>query len=332
MASLKNFFVLLIVLLFAVLAGSAWMFLRWMDAPLLTSQKTIEFTIKAGSGVRSASRQIVNAGVPIHPLLFETLARVTGKANALKAGSYEVVSDETPRTLLSKIVNGKFSLANVTIIEGWTFRQMRNAIDAHPAIRHDTTGISDKELMKKIGARWSFAEGLFFPDTYLFSKGYSDIEVYQQAHRAMINRMDEAWAKRAENLPYQDAYQALIMASIIEKETGQASERDQIAAVFVNRLRVGMLLQTDPTVIYGMGDKYQGKIRKIDLQTDTPFNTYTRAGLPPTPIALVGAASLQAALHPAQSNAYYFVARGNGTSQFSASLEEHNRAVDKYQR
>jgi UPF0755 protein len=173
---------------------------------------------------------------------------------------------------------------------------------------------------------------MFFPDTYLFAKGSSDIQVYQQAHASQLKRLNDAWEARAANLPYQSKYEALIMASIIEKETGQPSERAQIAAVFVNRLKTGMLLQTDPTVIYGMGDKYQGKIYKRDLLTDTPYNTYTRAGLPPTPIALPGLASITAALNPARSDALYFVARGDGTSHFSENLSEHNRAVNKYQR
>lgn len=282
--------------------------------------------------MRSAARQLVDAGVPIQPYFFEILARVTGRAASLKAGSFELMPQETPQQLLRKIVEGKFSLSNLSIIEGWSFRQMRNAIDAHTAIRHDTTGLSDQDLLKKIGSQYSHPEGLFFPDTYLFAKNSSDIQVYQQAHQAMLNKLDEAWNKRATNLPYKDAYQALIMASIIEKETGQASERGMIASVFVNRLRSGMLLQTDPTVIYGMGDKFQGNIRKRDLTTDTPYNTYARAGLPPTPIALPGIDAIKAALNPEPSNAYYFVARGNGTSHFSENLNDHNKAVNKYQR
>lgn len=209
---------------------------------------------------------------------------------------------------------------------------MRNAIDAHPAIRHDTIGLSNRDLLIKIGSKYQHPEGLFFPDTYLFAKNSSDIQVYQQAHQAMLNRLDEVWKNRAPNLPYKEPYQVLVMASIIEKETGQASERGMIASVFVNRLRSGMLLQTDPTVIYGMGDQFQGNIRKRDLTTDTPYNTYTRAGLPPTPIALPGLDALKAAVNPEPSNAYYFVARGNGTSQFSENLNEHNKAVNKYQR
>jgi UPF0755 protein len=331
MASLKKFFVFCTLLVLLIGAASGWWFMRWMDTPL-NNDKVVEFTIKSGSNIRAASRQLVDAGVPVHPYLFEALARITGKAASLKAGSFELQTQETPQQLLKKMVEGKFSLTNLSIIEGWSFKQMRSAIDAHPAIKHDTTGLSDRDLLIKIGSKYTHPEGLFFPDTYLFAKNSSDVQVYQQAHQAMLNRLDEAWNKRANNLPYKDAYQALVMASIIEKETGQASERGMIASVFVNRLRAGMLLQTDPTVIYGMGEKFRGNIRKHDLTTDTPYNTYTRAGLPPTPIALPGVDALKAALNPEPSNAYYFVARGNGTSHFSENLNDHNKAVNKYQR
>jgi UPF0755 protein len=331
MASFKKFFVFCALLILLIGVTSTWLFMRWMETPL-SNDKVIEFTIKSGSNIRGASRQLVDAGVPVHPYLFEALARITGKAASLKAGSFELQMQETPQQLLKKIIEGKFSLTSLSIIEGWNFKQMRNAIDAHQFIKHDTTGISDRDLLIKIGSKYTHAEGLFFPDTYLFAKNSSDILVYQQAHQAMLNRLNEAWKNRAENLPYKEPYQALVMASIIEKETGQASERSMIASVFVNRLRSGMLLQTDPTVIYGMGEKFQGNIRKRDLTTDTPYNTYTRAGLPPTPIALPGLDALKAALNPEPSNAYYFVARGNGTSQFSENLNDHNRAVNKYQR
>jgi UPF0755 protein len=348
MAYLKKLFVFCTLLLLLSFAGGAWLFIRWIDEPILStslekkteggvigtgiSSKSIDFTIKPGSSIRSASRQLVAAGIPIQSYLFEALARVMGKANSLKAGSFELQSQDTPRDLLRKIVDGKFSFANLGIIEGWSFKQMRSAIDAHPSLRHDTTGMSNKDLLVKIGSKFTHPEGAFFPDTYLFAKNSSDLQVYQQAHQALLMHLDEAWKKRAENMPYKDSYQALIMASIVEKETGQSAERALIASVFVNRLRVGMLLQTDPTVIYGMGDKFQGNIRKADLLKDTPYNTYTRAGLPPTPIALPGMASLNAALNPEPSKAYYFVARGNGTSHFSETLNEHNNAVNKYQR
>jgi UPF0755 protein len=328
MAFLKKLFLLSILLFVAATAGLAY----WASQPIQTSEKSIDFSIKPGSSVRSLSSQIQEAGVPQNPLLFEILVRVSGKGARLKAGSYEVEPGISPFRLLDKIANGEFSQATIAIIEGWTFQQMRKLIDAHPAIKHDTAALSDQELMKKIDADYQWPEGLFFPDTYLFAKGSSDLQIYQQAHVAMLKHLNDAWNARSPALPYKSVYEALTMASIVEKETGQKSERSLIAAVFINRLRTGMLLQTDPTVIYGMGDTYKGKIYKRDLLTDTPYNTYTRAGLPPTPIALPGIASISAAMNPADSNALYFVARGDGTSHFSDSLTEHNRAVNKYQR
>jgi UPF0755 protein len=331
MSFIKKTFSWLILLLLVVAAAFAY----WAFQPVLSAGSEIkggDFSIKAGSGVRSAARQIRDGGVPMDPFMFEMLARLSGKANKLKAGSFEFDANETPVDLLTKIVNGEFSHASLAIIEGWTFQQMRNLIDAHPGLKHDTAGLSGKELMSKINPDYQMPEGLFFPDTYLFARGSSDLQIFQQAHQSMLRHLDEAWKARNTSLPYKTAYEALTMASIIEKETGRSSERSLIAAVFVNRLRVGMLLQTDPTVIYGMGEQYKGKIRKIDLLTDTPYNTYTRAGLPPTPIALPGIASLSAAMNPEKSVSLYFVARGDGSSQFSDNLTEHNRAVNKYQR
>ena len=209
---------------------------------------------------------------------------------------------------------------------------MRQAMAAHKGLKHDTAELSDVALMAKISPEYKAPEGLFFPDTYLFAKGASDLQIFKQAHTMLMTHLREAWDKRDPALPYKTPYEALTMASIVEKETGQKSERAMIAGVFVNRLKIGMLLQTDPSVIYGMGNKYEGKIRKRDLETDTPYNTYTRAGLPPTPIALPGVQSLTAALAPAKTGALYFVARGNGTSQFSDNLPDHNRAVNQFQR
>jgi UPF0755 protein len=257
---------------------------------------------------------------------------VTGKASRIKAGSYELKPNTSPRGLLTQLVRGEFAQESVTIIEGWTFRQMREALAGAQALRHDTADLSDKEVIAKIAPEFKHPEGLFFPDTYLFAKGSSDLQIYKQAHQAMMNHLKAAWEQRDTSLPYANPYEALIMASIVEKETGQKSERGMIAGVFVNRLKAGMLLQTDPTVIYGMGEKYEGKIRKKDLEKDTPYNTYVRAGLPPTPIALPGVQSLTAALAPARTEAMYFVSRGDGTSKFSDNLSDHNRAVNQYQR
>ncbi len=307
-------------------------FAYWSQQPITEQEPAIAFTITPGSGAHAAGQQIAEAGVPIEPLLFNLLARVTAKSGKLKAGSYELKPGTTPMRLINQLARGEFAQESLTIIEGWTFKQMRLAMAAHEGLKHDTAQLSDQALMAKITPEYKLPEGLFFPDTYLFAKGASDLQVFRQAHTMLMERLNEAWEKRDPALPYKNPYEALTMASIVEKETGQKSERTMIAGVFVNRLKLGMLLQTDPTVIYGMGEKYEGKIRKRDLEADNPYNTYTRAGLPPTPIALPGAQSLSAALAPAKTDALYFVARGDGTSQFSGNLPDHNRAVNQYQR
>jgi UPF0755 protein len=328
MALIRKLFVTGVIVSVAAVAG----FAHWAGQPITSGGAVIEFAVAPGSGVGTAAQQIANAGVPVNPVLFGLLARLTGKASRIKAGSYELKPGTTPRALLTQLVRGEFAQEAVTIIEGWTFHQMRQAIASAPNLRHDTAELSDKELLARVAPEFKAPEGLFFPDTYLFAKGASDLQVYKEAHEAMMKRLAAAWEKRDPNLPYANPYEALIMASIVEKETGQKSERGMIAGVFVNRLKAGMLLQTDPTVIYGMGDKYQGKIHKKDLETDTPYNTYLRAGLPPTPIALPGVQSLNAALAPARTDALYFVSRGDGTSKFSVNLNDHNRAVNQYQR
>ena len=319
----------LLFLLAIVAAGFGY----WAQRPILDEgQPPIEFTIAQGSSLRSSMRQIENAGVPAHPLMLTALAQLTGNSTKLKAGTYELKPGTSPLRLIQQLVRGEFAQEALVIIEGWTFAQMRAEIDAHPGLKHETRGMSDRELMTKISSEYTLPEGLFYPDTYMFAKNSSDLQIYRQAHRLMLKKLDAEWQQRDTSLPYATPYQALTMASIIEKETGRKSERDMIAAVFVNRLRVGMPLQTDPTVIYGMGENFKGNIRRRDLLADTPHNTYTRPGLPPTPISLPGAESLHAALHPANSNALYFVARGDGTSQFSSNLADHNNAVNKYQR
>lgn len=328
MGFIKKLIVTGVIVSVAAVAGFAW----WTKQPITSQEPAIPFTVLPGSGVGVASQQIAAAGVPLNPTLFSLLARVTQKASRIKAGSYELKPGTTPRRLIDQLVRGEFAQESLTIIEGWTFKQMRQAIAGNRGLKHDTATLSDKELMAKISPDFKAPEGLFFPDTYLFAKGSSDLHIYKQAHTMLMNHLNAAWAKRDPSLPYANPYQALVMASIVEKETGQKSERAMIAGVFVNRLKLGMLLQTDPTVIYGMGDKYEGKIRKRDLETDTPFNTYTRPGLPPTPIALPGVQSLEAALGPAKTEALYFVSRGDGTSKFSGNLTDHNRAVNQYQR
>ncbi|HEY1044218.1 MAG TPA: endolytic transglycosylase MltG [Telluria sp.] len=313
------------------LAGATW-FGYWASRPIMTAGAPIEFTIEPGTSGVGAMRQISAAGVPVDAQLLSLLGRITGKSSRIKAGAYEVKPGTSPMDLLGQMVRGEFAQESVRVIEGWTFRQMRSALAANTALRQDTKGLSDAELMAKIAPQYKQPEGLFFPDTYLFAKGTSDLHVYRQAHAMMMRHLNAAWEKRDPGLPYKTPYDALIMASIVEKETGSKEERGMIAGVFVNRLRMGMMLQTDPAVIYGIGERFDGDIRKKDLQTDTPYNTYTRAGLPPTPIALPGVQSLAAAMSPARTEALYFVSRGDGTSHFSGNLSEHNKAVNQYQR
>jgi UPF0755 protein len=328
MALIKKLIVTGVAVSVAAVAGFSW----WAKQPITSAEPVIPFAVAQGSNAVAASQQIAKAGVPVNPFLFAMLARVTGKSARIKAGSYELKPNTTPRGLLTQLVRGEFAQESVTIIEGWTFRQMRQTLAAAPNLRHDTADLSDKDLLARVAPDFKSPEGLFFPDTYLFAKGSSELLIFKQAHQAMMERLRAAWARRDPALPYANPYEALVMASIVEKETGQKSERPMIAGVFVNRLKAGMLLQTDPTVIYGMGEKYEGKIRKKDLETDTPYNTYVRAGLPPTPIALPGVQSLQAALSPARTDALYFVSRGDGTSKFSGNLTDHNKAVNQYQR
>jgi UPF0755 protein len=254
-----------------------------------------------------------------------------GMPGQIKAGNYLIERGITPYDLFEIITVGKTTQAGITFIEGWTFQQMRAAMMANDAIKHMTISYTHQQILENIGATESHAEGLFFPDTYFFSRGMSDQDILKRAYHAMQSRLNEAWEQREAGLPYKTPYEALIMASIIEKETGRADERKMIAGVFVNRLRIGMRLQTDPTVIYGMGERFDGNIRKKDLQIDTAYNTYTRSGLPPTPIAMPGLASIEAALHPAKTRALYFVGKGDGSHAFSSTLAEHNRAVVKYQ-
>lgn len=305
----------------------------WATRPLALPAATIDVTIQPRSTVRGVTAQLGRGGVPVEPELFVLMTRLLGLQSRLKSGNYEFKTGVTPYEVLQKLALGDVNESVVTIIEGWTFKRMRAELDASPALRHDTPGMSDAELLAAIGAsdaQAANAEGLFFPDTYLFDKGTSDVDVYRRAYRQMRQRLMAAWTARAPGLPYRTPYEALTVASLIEKETGKAGDRPLVSAVFANRLRIGMPLQTDPAVIYGLGQSYDGHLRRRDLQQDTPYNTYTRRGLPPSPIALPGAASLQAALNPAATGALYFVSRGDGSSIFSDTLGDHNRAVDKY--
>ena len=322
---------LLILLASAAAIGfCGWMF--WFAlSPIELAAPSVEFSIRPGSSLRSATRQIIDAGVLLPDWKFNALARANGASAEIKAGSYQVSSGMTPLLLIRKITRGDYAQAEIRFVEGWIFRQMRDEMKAHADLMHDSENLTEAEIMAKLGAPERVPEGLFFPDTYVFAKGSSDFAVLARAYRTMQKQIQSAWAQRAPELPITDPYEALILASIVEKETGRAGDRAMIAAVFANRLRLGIKLQTDPSVIYGMGDQFDGNLRKKDLVTDTPFNTYTRRGLPPHPIAMPGLASLAAVMHPAQTDALYFVSRGDGTSEFSRTLAEHNRAVAKYQ-
>jgi len=317
-------------LFLAALAAGLMYWQATRPLPLTTSP--LDFNIVPGSSLRSAAQQAADAGIGMQPQLLVLLGRLYRVESQIKAGSYQVASGISLLDLLRKLTRGDVTQAEIAFIEGWTFRQMRERLDAHPQLRHDSRGLKDEEILRRLGITQTAAEGWFFPDTYLFAKGSSDLQVLDRAHRLMLSNLERAWAGRADGLPYRNPYEALIMASIVEKETGRDADRAQIAAVFVNRLRRGMLLQTDPTVIYGLGEAFDGNLRKRDLLADTPYNTYTRGGLPPTPIALPGLSSLRAALNPENSDALYFVARGDGSSHFSRTLDEHNRAVARYQK
>jgi UPF0755 protein len=328
---LKKLFTAVIFVLLIVLAAGSFVFWK-VSAPVALPAAQVDFNIAAGSSLRASAYAIADAGVPVEPWLLIALGKALRVEASIKAGSYEVGNGITLWELMKKLSRGDVQQTEIAFIEGWTFRQMRDRLDAHADVRHLTKGLPDAEVMRLLGLDGRHPEGLFFPETYFFVKQSRDLDILARAHRTMRERLAAQWELRAPGLPYADAYQALIMASIVEKETGREQDRPLVAAVFVNRLRQGMLLQTDPTVIYGMGDRFDGNLRKRDLTADTPYNTYTRAGLPPTPIAMPGQASLVAALHPANSDAIYFVARGDGTSQFSRTLIEHNQAVNRYQR
>lgn len=324
MKFIASFLFLLASMLFA---GAVW----WLQQPLDLKTETVELTVEPGMPARAVVQSLVQGGVQVDPQLLYWWIRLSGQARQIKAGSYEISGEPTPRTVVAKLVRGEVAQRSVTLVEGLTFSQWRELLRKADQLRPDMQELGDATVMEKLGRPGLHPEGRFFPTTYSYAKGSSDLALLRRAMQEMDQRLAAAWAQRAPDSPLKTPDEALILASIVEKETGRPSDRGQISGVFNNRLRIGMLLQTDPTVIYGLGSKFDGNLRKRDLQTDTPWNTYTRAGLPPTPIAMPGQDSLLAAVQPAATRALYFVARGDGTSEFSATLEEHNRAVRKYQ-
>ncbi|MDP2824936.1 MAG: endolytic transglycosylase MltG [Sulfuritalea sp.] len=328
MRTFKLILLLVILAFVAAIMGTSWVTVRHLP---MRSDPTA-FSIPPGASLRGAAQLIEAAGIDFPAWQLETLGRVLGRSSKIKAGSYEVQGGLTALALLDKLTRGDVTQSEIVLVEGKTFRQLRAAMNEHPDLAHDSLKLSDGKILALLGAKETHPEGLLFPDTYLFDKGSSDLGVLRRAYRAMQPRLAAAWERRENTIPLKTPYELLILASIIEKETGIPADRPQVAAVFVNRLRRGMLLQTDPTVIYGLGERFDGNLRKVDLLTDTPWNTYTRPGLPPTPIAMPGLASLLAAAKPPPSDMLYFVARGDGSSEFSATLDEHNSAVAKYQK
>jgi UPF0755 protein len=318
-----------VIMVMAAVAAAA---VGWLREPLPLAADSVELSIEPGTAPREIAQAWVQAGVQASPLLLYEWFRWSGQARKIRAGSYEITRGTTPLALLNKMVRGDETLATVKLVEGWTFRQFRTELAKAEALKPTTAALADADLMAALGAPGINPEGRFYPDTYAYSKGSDDLAVLKRALHAMHKQLDAAWAQRAADTPLKSTDDALALASIIEKETGAAADRGRVAAVFNNRLRIGMPLQTDPSVIYGLGEGFDGNLRKRDLLADTPYNTYTRGGLPPTPIAAPGRAALLAAVRPEASPALYFVARGDGSSEFSATLAEHNRAVNKFQR
>ncbi len=326
----------LIVLVLLAVAGAVtygWLDYRhFVQTPLAVTAQTPSIDVAKGSSLRDVVGELRQDKVtPVGPLYWRVLAEQLRVAGRLHAGEYALVAGMTPSDLLLNMAAGKVLQRNFTIVDGWNFRDLRQALAKADRLRQDGASLDDATLMAKIGAAGEMPEGRFLPETYAYVKGDSDLDILRRAHVAMGKMLNTLWAQRDKDVPLATPYDALILASIVEKETGRADERPRIAGVFSRRLQIHMLLQTDPTVIYGMGEAYTGTIHKVDLTTDTPYNTYTRQGLPPTPIAMPGKPAIEAALHPAAGSELYFVARGDGTHVFSSSLDEHNRNVACYQ-
>jgi UPF0755 protein len=331
MAVLKGLMKLLLsamLLALGLAAAGFW----WLNQPMDTRQATLDLSIEPGTSPKSIAQAVVDAGAQTSPTLLYAWFRLSGQARQMRAGSYEIAPGTTPMRLLNMLVRGEESLRTVTIVEGWNWRQVRQALAKAENLKPDSRALADDALMAQLGRPGVAPEGRFYPDTYSYAKGSSDLAVLQRAMKAMDKQLQQAWALRQPDTSLKSSEEALILASIVEKETGKAQDRAQISGVFNNRLRIGMRLQTDPTVIYGLGEAFDGNLRRVHLTSDTPWNTYTRAGLPPTPIAMPGKSALLAAVQPAKTPAIYFVAKGDGSSHFSATLDEHNRAVNRYQR
>ena len=318
----------LLLVTLCLVGGAYW----WLQQPINSQEATLELSIEPGSSAQDIAQAVADAGAQTSPTLLYAWFRVSGQSRQMRAGSYEIQPGTTPQRLLSMLVRGEESLRTVTIVEGWNWRQVREALYKADHLKPDSRALTNEALMAHLGRPGVAPEGRFYPDTYAYAKGTSDLAVLQRALKAMDKNLHQVWSSRQPEASLQSPEEALILASIVEKETGRAADRTKISGVFNNRLRIGMRLQTDPSVIYGLGEAFDGNLKRVHLTTDTPWNTYTRVGLPPTPIAMPGKASLLAAVQPDKTPAFYFVAKGDGTSHFSATLDEHNRAVNRYQR
>ncbi|MFN5255875.1 MAG: endolytic transglycosylase MltG [Limnohabitans sp.] len=321
-----------LVVLALALASAAYF---WVQGPMSLRSpgaSPVDVSIEPGTSAKAIAQAVVDAGVDTSPTLLFAWFRLSGQSRQMRAGSYEIPPGTSPKRLLNMLVRGEESLRTVTIVEGWNWRQVRQALAKAELLKPDSRALDDAALMAQLGRPGISPEGRFYPDTYTYAKGASDLVVLKRALSAMDKHLQAAWQARLPGVSLKSPEEALILASIVEKETGQGADRPLISGVFHNRMRIGMRLQTDPTVIYGLGEAFDGNLRRIHLQTDNPCNTYPRGGLPPTPIAMPGKAALLAAVQPAKTQALYFVAKGDGSSHFSATLDEHNRAVNRYQR
>lgn len=324
----------LLIILFGgtLLAVGVWMeYERFKETPLDLPEEPLLVDVPRGTSLRGLIDMLAARGIVEKPYFLLAYAYLSGNASRIKAGEFEIPAGATPPELLQVLISGKVVQRAFTLVEGWTIAQGLAALTADRRLKVTLAGSTPEESMVALGHPDLHPEGRFYPDTYHFTKGTSDLDILRRAYATMESVLAEEWEKRGEGLPLENPYEALILASIIEKETGQASERPAIAGVFVRRLVKGMKLQTDPTVIYGLGDAFDGNLRRTDLRGDTPYNTYVHHGLPPTPIALPGRAAIHAALHPADDDSLYFVSKGDGSHWFSATLQEHNRAVRRFQ-
>jgi UPF0755 protein len=315
----------------AALVYGALQYRAFVKHPLSLPRAGLVITIPSGSSLQGLASELHELGVIARPRFLVLLGRQMNAASRIKAGEYHLQQGTTPPGMLEKLIEGDVVQHALTIVEGWTFRDLMSQIHGNDVLVPTLEDLDESQIMERLGQPDVSPEGRFFPDTYHFPRGTTDLEFLERARDVMDRHLREAWEQRAEGLPLQSPDEALVLASIVEKETGAAGERDRIAGVFIRRLRKGMRLQTDPTVIYGLGDEFDGNLRTRDLKTDTPYNTYTRVGLPPTPIAIPGMGSINAVLHPADGDTLYFVAKGDGSHYFSSSLREHNKAVRKYQ-